>query len=52
MQKQGVHQSEWDWVGSDFDYTIENNGTVDDLNLEVDSIIRQLRDPQRSSEVA
>ena len=52
MEVHHYHLSEWDWIGAEFDYTIENNGTVDDLNLEVDSIIRQLRDPLKSSEVA
>jgi len=52
MEVHHHHLSEWDWIGAEFDYTIENNGTVDDLNLKIDSIIHQLRDPQRSSEVA
>ena len=44
MQKQGVHQSEWDWVGSDFDYIIENNGTLTQLNVKIDKLNHQLRD--------
>ena len=29
MQKQGIHQSEWDWLGAKFDYTIENGKTLE-----------------------
>ena len=39
MQKQGAHQSEWDWIGSDFDYIIENNGTKEDLFDKVAELI-------------
>ena len=31
-----VHLSEWAWVGSEFDATIENNGTVQDLFQSID----------------
>ena len=44
MQKQGAHQSEWDWMGSKFDYTIENNGTLTQLNVKIDKLNHQLRD--------
>ena len=26
-----IHSSEWAWLGSDFDFEIDNNGTIDDL---------------------
>ena len=39
MQKQGTHQSEWDWIGSDFDYVIENNGTKEELFDKVAELI-------------
>ena len=29
--KYKVHESEWKWVGWDFDYIIENDGSIDDL---------------------
>ena len=46
MQASGAHQSEWDWIGCKFDYTIENNSTLEALNSQIDNLIRQLRDPQ------
>ena len=52
MQKQGIHQSEWDWVGSNFDYTIENTGTLEELNAEIDTTIHQLPNHQPSNEDA
>ena len=38
MQKQGVHQSEWDWIGTDYDIVIENTGTLDELYEKVDDL--------------
>ena len=49
MQKQGAHQSEWDWMGSNFDYIIENNSSIEGLNANVDQIIHQLQDRQSSN---
>lgn len=39
----GVHRSEWDWVGCEFDYVIENNGTVQDLGKKIDDILTFIR---------
>lgn len=36
-----VHFSEWAWVGTDVDYVIENNGSVEDLTAQVDKIIER-----------
>ena len=49
MQKQGVHQSEWDWVGSNFDYIIDNTSSLEGLNANIDQFIYQLRDRQSSN---
>jgi hypothetical protein len=34
-----IHQSEWAWVGSVFDYEIENNGTVYELYSKLSSLL-------------
>ena len=39
MKDSGAHQSEWDWLASDFDITIDNDGTLDDLYAKVDDLI-------------
>jgi len=36
------HISETDWIGSDFDYIINNNGTLNDLNNKIDEMINAL----------
>ena len=50
MQKQGAHQSEWNWIGSDFDYTIDNTSSLEGLNANIDQFIRQLQDRQSSNQ--
>ena len=37
-----VHQSEWNWIGFDFDYEIENNSTLEDLSETVTNIQRDI----------
>ena len=39
LEDSGVHASEYSSVGLDYDYIIENNGTIDELHRKVDSII-------------
>ena len=39
MQERGAHQSEWDWLDSKFDITIQNNGTLEELYTKVDDLI-------------
>lgn len=34
-----VHSSEWAWIGTKFDYTIDNNGTLDDLEQKVKNML-------------
>ncbi len=36
----GVHASETAWVGTNFDYILDNNGTVDDLYNRIAAIVR------------
>ena len=38
-----IHQSEWDWIGSDFDYVIENDGTINDLGNRVNELLQFIR---------
>ena len=42
MQASGAHQSEWDWIGCKFDYTIDNTGTLEELNHSVDDMFDHL----------
>ena len=39
MQEKGAHQSEWDWLEHEYDITIHNNGTLDELYSKVDNLI-------------
>ena len=39
-----VHASEWKWVGYDFDYEIENTGTLEDLQVKVSKIWQEIQD--------
>ena len=34
-----VHQSEWAWIGQTFNYELDNNGTVEQLYLQVNSLL-------------
>jgi dephospho-CoA kinase len=37
-----VHESEWAWAGTLANYTIYNNGSIDDLLEEVNKVWRDL----------
>jgi hypothetical protein len=43
MLHERVHESEWNWVGANFNYTIENNGTIQDLGKEVEKVLQFIR---------
>ena len=43
LSKLGIHQSETDWIGSEFNYVIENNGTIDDLGNKVNEVLQFIR---------
>jgi len=42
MIRRKIHQSEWDWIGFDFDHVINNNGTLDDLHHNTTHLIKSL----------
>lgn len=37
----GIHSSEWDWVGSEIDHTIYNDGTLADLRNNVAALLTE-----------
>jgi hypothetical protein len=42
MQAKGIHQSEWDWIGQEFDYTIDNSGTKKQLYKNIDATMKEI----------
>jgi hypothetical protein len=40
LKQKGIHQSEIDWVGSEFDYVIENESTLEELGKKVDDLLQ------------
>jgi hypothetical protein len=38
-----IHSSEWDWIGCDFNYTINNDGTLQDLGNKIEEMLQKLR---------
>lgn len=38
-----IHPSEWDWIGCNFDYVIENDGDIQDLDNKIDLMLKALR---------
>lgn len=42
-----IHRSEWDWVNSSLDYTISNNGTLEDLQQQVNMMYTLMKSPIR-----
>jgi hypothetical protein len=43
MRDKGIHQSEWDWIGCEFNYVIDNDGTIDDLGNKVKNLLQHIR---------
>ena len=41
MRESGVHESEWKRIGAQVDYTIDNNGTMEDLRKKVITCLKQ-----------
>lgn len=38
MTDYGIHRSEWDWIGTEFEYVIENDGTLEEMRAQLDRI--------------
>lgn len=45
MKELGIHQSEWDWIGAEMDYTIMNNRSLEALHQET-FLLACLLDPK------
>ena len=43
VQPQNIHPSEYAWANTDFDYMLENNSSIEQLNVGVDNIISDLQ---------
>lgn len=39
LKMRKIHASEWAWVGTKFDYVLENNGSIDELYNKAESIV-------------
>ena len=39
LGKAGIHASERDWIGTDFDFIIENDSTLDELYTQIEKIV-------------
>ena len=39
LEKEKIHASEWAWIGSNFDYTLDNNGSIDDLYKQIKNLV-------------
>lgn len=44
LQSMGVHASETAWIGTDFDRVIDNNGSLDELYVQITDLVQDLRD--------
>lgn len=42
MQAKGIHRSEWDWIGQEFDYEIDNSGTKEELYKNIDATMKEI----------
>jgi hypothetical protein len=41
LEKLGIHASETSWVGTDFDFVLYNNSSIDDLYEQIREVIHQ-----------
>lgn len=52
LRKLGIHASEYSWVGGNIDFTVTNDGTVDDLFVQLEQIIRNLESSHLDAKAA
>ena len=48
LEKEKIHASEWAWIGSNFDYTLDNNGSIDDLYKQIKNLVTDRPDAKVS----
>ena len=39
LEQQGIHASEYSWAGTQFDYIVENNGSIDGLYRQLNDLL-------------
>jgi hypothetical protein len=39
LEQQGIHASEYSWAGTQFDYIVENNGSIDSLYRQLNDLL-------------
>lgn len=40
LRNEGIHASEYSWAGTQFDYVIDNNGTLDNLEEQIKNLVQ------------
>lgn len=51
MEKYNVHFSEWAWIGSRFDYEINNDGSVEYLKAEISHLTKVFTGPRKPDSI-
>lgn len=41
LRQQKIHESEWAWATTEFDSVIQNNGTINDLKLQIEPLLHR-----------
>jgi hypothetical protein len=39
LEKLGIHASEYSSIGLDYDYNIDNNGSIDELHSQINQLL-------------